>query len=234
MQQIMTTMPINEKNVVAGHMLSSRYAKIGYSRYFLPLNKATNRLGSPIRLNSYAAVTPLSNSDDGLYISLYADYDTSVHYNWDLYGYFQWTGGCCNYTPDHIALAWGGGLQLVSSYAYGYYNHNILLGTPRIPTTLDDVTPGSGVDYRFPESRRFCIPAYPRGCPILQANWGYSLATIHESRYHHTASNVVMKYVHTYSDTSVSVSFGLPASASISLSTADGNWQIADYVPVTF
>jgi hypothetical protein len=42
-------------------------------------------------------------------------------YRWNLSGYFQWSGGgdCCQTTPNHIALAWGGGgyLGLKSYYA---------------------------------------------------------------------------------------------------------------------
>ncbi|MBI3747333.1 MAG: hypothetical protein HY262_00565 [Chloroflexi bacterium] len=212
-------MPAQERATREKDFGSTRVV-VGYQRYFQAIDADGRLLGQPVALSS---VQPMSSSNNGLYVSVAASYEyisgQPSPYRWNLSGFWQWsTGG--NYgqtTADHVALSWGGGLGLLSRYAYGYY-----YGGSSIPMTPGHVSSNSGFEYYFPEWQGVAL-----------ANWGYILGTVGETRTQNYQSGVVFEYVHTFSTTQVSVTFGLPA-PSISLSTGTDNWPLTDYVPVIF
>lgn len=215
---ILAAMSPQERSVRARTFLDPRFVVQFYKRVTVAAPDSS-------RSGAQEAASPASTSGHDLTISVSSAYeeDNPCCY-YDLEAYFEWAGGgdCCQTTPDHLALAWGDGLQLFNDYAYGYYYN----GTG-IPMYRDDMAINEGLDYDFAEWK-----PVSRATSTL-AHWGYLLATIHELSYKNVPTDVEEKYVHTYSSTSVGISIGAPA-PSIFVSNFTDNWSLVDYEPVTY
>ncbi len=204
---------------------------VSYEKLFVPFD-ADGKPGAPIRLThrqtarkaaagSDQLVSALgSDTDDhGLYLSISASRNTGTSYcsNWSFSGHFRWNNApppSKNIGYDFWGMTWAGNQALTSTgAAYGIDN----VGTSRTHPVAD-TTPNEGIAWRFRE--------WPSS-PGVWVRYGYSGQSVRQRTCVGASGNVSIRYIHTFSDATYSVSVGAGSPGSISVSPSSNQWSFS-------
>jgi hypothetical protein len=217
------------ERIVQGRVIADASKRVvSYTRSYLYFDRSGNPVGAPVSMDASeilatyerGSASPGSVLAPDVYynyltLTVSVAYDTDPpHYYWDITGSWDWSAppDPYNTSEDSIGVAWANGLSLFDDYGYGYFNNGSLMGW--YPS---DGAANVGTGWSAREWKQCCSSTY-------FANWGYLLATIYWPSKRYQPTDVVLKYFHTKTSLSYSLSFS--ASPSISITPTTDVWSL--------
>lgn len=174
------------------------------------------------------ASSSASNQRYDLYVSIgIVRRSCSGCYEWAINAWADWRGenglDPFNSSEESFGVAWAGDLYLYSDTYTGEYMPDTT-GTRRsLDIYRSDAAPNAGVGWSFHEWRRVCS-----WYCFVPVDWANGTAYIRETRWQNRTDNAVMKYFHTYS--TLTYSLTLSASPEITISPTADQWSLPAYV----
>lgn len=241
-EQALAQMPPNERDARSREWSSPGVLPVAYAQVLGEVEFAD---GSPVvvpvgyyaddpatpnfRIPSFATAGASSeNQRYDLYISIGVVRRTCNNcYEWAINAWADWRGtnglDPFNSSEESFGVAWAGGLYLYTDTYTGQYEPDTTGTRRQLDIYRSDVAPNTGVGWSFHEWRKVC----GMGC-FVPVDWANGTAYIREDRWQYRTDNAVMKYFHTYTSLTYSLSFS--ASPGITITPTADVWGLPAYV----